>query len=194
MYAERLGKPRWGDKTPIYCRHLELVERLLPEARFVHVVRDGRDVAVSLRRQWFSPGDDMRALAQSWCDHAVEAHVQGLRRNHYVEIRYESLILETESVLRRLCDFLDLAFEPSMLRYFERAPSRLEEHRARRRADGSMLVTREQRLKQQSATMQPPDPARAGCWKAVLSEREVAEFEEVAGSALIDFGYRLASR
>lgn len=189
MYAERFGKPRWGDKTPIYCRHLELVARLLPEARFVHVVRDGRDAAVSLRRQWFSPGDDMRVLAKYWCDFVTDARAQGRRCRHYTEVRYEALIADPERVLRDLCSFLDLDFEPSMLRYHERAPSRLAEHRERKRADGSLLVSRERRLAQQIATTGPPDPERVGAWRTALTAEEILAFEAVAAAVLRDFGY-----
>jgi hypothetical protein len=46
-YAAKRGKPRWGDKTPMYMQHLRLLERLFPEALFVHLVRDGRDAALS---------------------------------------------------------------------------------------------------------------------------------------------------
>ena len=46
-YAEAAGKPRWGDKTPMYMRHLGLLEELFPEAQYVHLVRDGRDAALS---------------------------------------------------------------------------------------------------------------------------------------------------
>ena len=46
-YAAERGKPRWGDKTPLYMQHLPLLERLFPEARFVHLIRDGRDAALS---------------------------------------------------------------------------------------------------------------------------------------------------
>jgi hypothetical protein len=48
-YAERVGKPRWGEKTPIYVKSMRKIESALPEARFVHVIRDGRDVALSIR-------------------------------------------------------------------------------------------------------------------------------------------------
>lgn len=46
-YAERQGKPRWGDKTPLYMQQLPLLERLFPDAIWVHLVRDGRDAALS---------------------------------------------------------------------------------------------------------------------------------------------------
>src|SRR5881394_462023 len=57
LYAARFGKVRWGDKTPPYLGHLAAIERLLPEARFVHLIRDGRDVAVSLEPLWFAPSE-----------------------------------------------------------------------------------------------------------------------------------------
>ena len=47
LYAEKEGKPRWGDKTPRYMRAMPRIERALPEARFIHLIRDGRDVALS---------------------------------------------------------------------------------------------------------------------------------------------------
>src|SRR6266545_1616703 len=47
VYAEHQGKERWGDKTPIYVRHLPLLATLFGDARFVHLIRDGRDVTLS---------------------------------------------------------------------------------------------------------------------------------------------------
>jgi len=49
MYAQRQRKLRYGDKTPGYCKHIKSVARVLPEAHFIHIIRDGRDVALSLR-------------------------------------------------------------------------------------------------------------------------------------------------
>jgi hypothetical protein len=57
MYADRFGKRCWGDKTPSYSLHMTLIQSLMPEARFIHLIRDGRDVALSYRGLWFGPGN-----------------------------------------------------------------------------------------------------------------------------------------
>ena len=100
MYAQRFGKPRGGDKTPMHCRHLRTIERLLPEARFVHIIRDGRDAAVSLRRQWFSPGHDIQTQARYWRDNVLLARQQAAGCRHYLELRYEDLVRAPEAALR----------------------------------------------------------------------------------------------
>ncbi len=127
--SDRFGKPRYGDKTPLYGRHLAEIEKLLPEAHFIHIIRDGRDVAASLRTRWFSPGHDMATQARYRRDNAEAAHSQGRACRRYRELLYEDLLREPERSLRSLCDFLKLGFEPAMLAYYETAPERL---RARR--------------------------------------------------------------
>ena len=47
VYADEQRQGRWGDKTPMYMQHLRLLERLFPDARYVHLIRDGRDAALS---------------------------------------------------------------------------------------------------------------------------------------------------
>src|SRR5215207_10773521 len=66
LYAERCGKPRWGDKTPVYCRYIQSIRKVLPEARFIHIIRDGRDAALSLRKMRFSPGWEIKTQAAYW--------------------------------------------------------------------------------------------------------------------------------
>ena len=192
MYAARFGKPRWGDKTPLYCRHLPYLQELLPEARFVHIVRDGRDAAISLRERWFSPGRDIEVQASHWRGNVTAAREGGAVCRHFLEVRFEDLVRDAETELRRICRFLDLEPHPDMLRFFERAPSRLEEHQDRYRADGSVLVSREERLKQQAHTRRPPDLSKIGLWRQELSNEECRRFEEIAGDLLAAYGYPLA--
>ena len=79
LYAARFGKSRWGDKTPLYCMELDTIRRVLPEARFIHIIRDGRDTALSLRRMWFSPGWEIETQAAYWRKNILSARRGGPR-------------------------------------------------------------------------------------------------------------------
>jgi sulfotransferase family protein len=189
LYAARFSKTRWGDKTPSYVFHMTQIADMLPESHFIHLIRDGRDVALSWRKTWFSPGPDMRTLASHW----KESVMAGLNsRNgtaHYLEVRYEELIHDAASVLQRICDYISLDFQPAMLTFFENSPARLAEHAERRRSDGTLIVGREQRLEQQRLTMQPPISGRALAWRATLTSAERDAFASVAGDLLVELGY-----
>ncbi|HEY9422755.1 MAG TPA: sulfotransferase, partial [Thermoanaerobaculia bacterium] len=145
LYAERHGKRRWGDKTPVYGQHLPAIRGVLPEARFLHLIRDGRDVALSLRERWFAPSREVPDLARHWRDQVAATRAAGLRDAHYLEVRYEDLIFATRPTLERVARFLDLPFHAEMERYTETARLRLAEVQDQRRPDGS-VITREQRL------------------------------------------------
>lgn len=191
LYASRSGKTRWGDKTPLYCRQLLLIDELLPEAHFIHLVRDGRDAAVSLRERWFSPGAEIEIQAAHWRDNVAAARRDGPRCRHFLEVRFEDLVREPEAILRRICRFIALDYHPEMLRFAERAPQRLAEHRTRYRADGSVLVSHEERLRQQAQVRNPPDVARIGIWRQLLPAEEALRFEAIAGELLAHYGYPL---
>jgi sulfotransferase family protein len=191
LYASRFGKLRWGDKTPLYCMHLQTIEAILPEAHFIHIIRDGRDVAMSLRQMWFSPGRDIETLATHWCQWVTTARQQGTRCRHYMEVRYEQLIEDTRKVLERISQFLDLEYNNRMLRYHEYVPERLQEHKSRFRLDGSLLVTQEQRLRQQYQTTQAPTRSRVFAWKREMHSEERRRFEAIAGEVLREFGFGL---
>lgn len=191
LYAARLGKPRWGDKTPLYCRELDTIRRVLPEGRFIHIIRDGRDTALSLRRMWFSPGWEIETQAAYWRKNILSARRAGLGRPDYMEVRYEDVILSTRVALERVCAFASLSYEDSMLTYYTRAPERLREHKGRLRTDGTPLITREQRLRQQKRTTEPPDPACVFAWKRSMSTEERRRFQLVAGDLLKDLGYEV---
>lgn len=188
-YAERHGKPRWGDKTPGHAAHMESLARALPEARFIHLIRDGRDVAASLRGLPFAPGDgSVRTIAAAWRDTIAATRRTGERLQDYREVRYERLVREPEAVLRELCEFLDLPFHAGMLRAHERASERLAEHRSvQLRPDGSVELAGGVTIA--SRTGQPPDPGRIGGWRQALSEHDLAVFEERAGGVLAAEGY-----
>ena len=103
LHASRFGKPRWGDKTPLYCTALDRVRRVLPEARFIHIIRDGRDVALSLGPLWFAAGNDPETLARFWRAQIEAARALGVGRPDYLEVRYEALVREPRREFERVC-------------------------------------------------------------------------------------------
>jgi hypothetical protein len=189
-YASRFSKPRYGDKTPSYAFHMERIEQLLPEAHFIHIIRDGRDTAISLRRQWFSPGQEMTTQARFWADHVRTARASAGKVRRYLEIRFETLILDTEATLSKICTFIGLDFSADMLRYYERAPARLHEHEGRNLGKGRIL-TKSARIDQQARTMLPPQRDLVFGWRHEMKRQEIVEFQTVAGTLLRDLGYEL---
>jgi hypothetical protein len=189
LYAEKFSKPRFGDKTPSYLDHMPLIERLMPEASFVHVIRDGRDVAVSIRPLWFGPSSVREAAG--WWRHGIErarAASAGLQR--YLELRFEDLVNDPEPTLRRVCAFVELPWDPAMLAYHGRAADRIREVRtAGRDSRGHVVVTVGQRHAIHANTASPPQPDRIGRWRDELGRWERHRFESVAGDLLAELGY-----
>lgn len=177
-YAAHRGKPLYGDKTPGYVRNLPLLAELFPEARFLHIVRDGRDVALSLMEMDWATAqapEGLETLARFWrtnVELAFEARDElGPRR--YREIRYERLIDDAESVVRDACAFLDLPFEPVMLSYHERADQ----------LAGSL------RNKDDHRRIRLPPTKGLRDWRTQMSRDDLSRFELVAGEALERAGY-----
>ena len=125
-YAAKHGKPRWGDKTPMYMRHLGLIEELFPDAQYVHLIRDGRDAALAfldmpsgvVTKTWAHPRS-AAGFACEWRTEVRRAQALGRKvdKTRYLEVRYEELVADTEGVIRSICDFAALPFEPAMLEY-----------------------------------------------------------------------------
>lgn len=189
LYARLHGKSQWGDKTPVYAHHMLNIHKVLPESYFIHIIRDGRDVALSLRSVWFSPGRDMVTLARKWCDDVLAARHAGKQCRNYLEIHYEDLVQRTAEVLNEICVFLELTMEASMLDYYVSAPRRLDELRDQLQPDGVTLITKQVRLRQQRLVQRPPDAERVGRWRKEMQADEVRAFEDVAGGLLKELGY-----
>lgn len=193
LYAERFGKTRFGDKTPSYCEHMGAIGKLLPEAHFIHIIRDGRDASLSLRPLWFAPGRDITTLALYWKRMVRAGRAGASNVAAYMEVHYENLISNPEEQLQAICNFLRLPFDSKMLQYWERTPERLREHKARIRADGTEAVSHQQRLSQQILTTYPPQLQRLHEWKRKMTAQEQQEFLDAAGDTLAEFGYATLS-
>ncbi|MBA4188907.1 MAG: hypothetical protein C0467_12995 [Planctomycetaceae bacterium] len=188
-YADRFGKPLGGDKTPDHTRSMATTAAHLPEARFLHIIRDGRDAILSWQKTWFAPSQDIESLAREWATRVRIARKQRLPAARYLEVRYEALITSPETVLREICTFLNLPFAYAMLEYHKHAPQRLAEHQSRHRADGTVVATQEQRLSQQRLTCQPPQTDRVGGWRRVFTREDNNAFHRGSGNLLAELGY-----
>jgi hypothetical protein len=175
LYARLHGKNRFGDKTVGYLLDMRLLGTLFPEARFVHIIRDGRDIALSA----MDMGRRIDEAAFYWKRHVVRGRSIGRRlgSGRYQEVRYEDVLRDPEAVVRGVCDFIDLRFEDSMLRYFERADRLIQ---------GVGRPHRHQRL------FLPPTKGLRD-WRQQMSRRDAALFEAIAGDALTGFGYERAT-
>jgi hypothetical protein len=176
-YAARHGKARWADKTPHYVHHVDHLLRVWPRARFVVLVRDGRDVALSLRRMPFGPNNAW-AAAQWWA-RGIRAGERAQREHAgaVLTVRYEDLARDPEREVTRTCEFLDLAYTPEML--------------AIERADRSKIVP-------EQASWFPTlfdgiNTRAVGRWRREMSARDQRVFAALAGPELARLGYDVPS-
>jgi len=173
-HLDAAGKVRWGDKTPAYIEIVPELASMYPNARFIHMIRDGRDVAKSTqatgwRGQWLH--DNTRA----WTE-ALEHHrrwAQSEFGNRIIAVRYEDLVLATEATLREICRFLGEQYEPQMLSWEgkvdEQVPARERIYHSKLKLKiGSQAVAR---------------------WKHEMSAREAFVSEAFMGPHLTRLGY-----
>ena len=180
-YADAAGKPRWGDKTPMYMRHLALLDGLFPDAQYVHLIRDGRDAALSFvqmpegtfTRTWAHPTTPAQ-FACLWRKEIADARALGGRvgAERYHEVRYEELVADPDATVREICAFAEIPFEPSMLDYAGAVDVSSKPH--------------QQRL------LAPPTTG-VRSWREDLAAEDVDGFEAVAGDLLDELGYEVVS-
>lgn len=174
LYAEAQGKDRYADKTPNYVHCIPLLAQLFGEARFVHVVRDGRDVALSYLDLTWGP-DDVPSAARNWRECVQRGRAAGEQLGHrrYREVRYEDFLHDPEPTLQSLCQFLGIAFEEGMLAYYQRA---------------EVVLTRVTAPENHQRLRLPPTKGLRD-WRREMSPHDVVTFESVAGDALSALGY-----
>jgi hypothetical protein len=184
LHAEVEGKRVVGEKTPKYVRHIPTLNELWPHARVVHMVRDGRDVALSVlgwdRAErnvgrfptWDEDPVSTAALYWEWNVRLGREAGAFLGPDRYYESRYEALVADPELECRTLSEFLDLAYDPAMLRF----------HEGRTRSKPGLSAKK--------AWL----PVTAGLrrWREQMAPDDVARFEAVAGDLLEELGYERA--
>lgn len=116
LYAQRQRKARGGDKTPRHFVYLSEILERLPDSPVIFIVRDPRDVVLSMRKRF---GTSIAGTTRLW-NEAVRNLSQASRPVHL--IHYERLIDATAEAVEAICAFIGERYEPAMLRYHEREP------------------------------------------------------------------------
>ncbi|QXD16199.1 sulfotransferase [Rhodocaloribacter litoris] len=172
-YARSRGASRWGDKTPEHVRYLSLINTDFPNALFIHLVRDGRDVAEAMRRMVYGPVSAI-GLGRMWRDEVLawKTAKDCIDSSRILQIRYEDLVVDTQNVLECIFDFLGESYIDTTNRYQASALS-------------------------QTYTKQPWHSSlttgiradKIQIYKKRFTPREIELIEYEAGNALENFGY-----
>jgi hypothetical protein len=183
-YGQARGKPLVGNKTPSFVRRISTMHQLWPAAKFVHIIRDGRDVFLSARVKWkdkpnfrqFSTWseDNITTVALWWEWNVRLGQEAGLKLPPalYYEVRYERLVADPRAECAGLCEFLGVPFETAMLRHEE-------SFEIRQRPNGEVINAR---------VALPITPGLRN-WQLEMTAAELGQFEAAAGTLLDELGY-----
>ncbi|MFK8021746.1 MAG: sulfotransferase [Pseudomonadales bacterium] len=168
------NKKRWGEKTPRHVFHWDDIHRHYPNAKIVHIVRDGRDVALSFMDARFGPKTSYMG-AVYWKHYLQKVRQLQVAESNVLEVHYEDLLADPETTLTAVCEFLGEEYSDDMLRFY----------------DNSLLYTTDSRnrVNLQSALMQ----SNTCKWRDQFSDADLERFEAVAGDELRLCGYELTS-
>ena len=171
-FAAHRGKSLCGDKTPRYIEDIPLLARLFPEARFVHMVRDGRDVAMSYADVPFGP-KTVAKVARLWSERVAKGMEAGAAiPDRYLEVSYEDFVAHPETKMKSVCGFIGIEFEAEMLDYAHRARSEVLPRAAR-----------------YNPRVMSNDIIARRSWTRDMPAFQVEVFESIAGDMLEHLGY-----
>ena len=174
-YTLAKGKKRWGDKSD-YLDRMHIINRLFPESKFIHIIRDGRDVSNSVMKLPWGPNDIIQA-AEWWNFHVQLGRAMGqmLDTSRYMEVRYEDLVIDTGNQLHRICDFLECEYSDDMLNYYQNSSASIPNDRKGQHYNADA----------------PPQKNRTYAWKKEMSTIDIAIFSDYAKSLLADLDYEI---
>jgi hypothetical protein len=186
LHGEVKGKRLVGEKTPKYVRYVPTLHSLWPHAKVVHLIRDGRDVALSLlgwdkaernvKRfpTWDEDAVTTAALYWEWMVRLGRDARGLLPADQCYELRYEALVADPERECQELCGFLALEYDPAMLRF----------HEGREKSRPGLSAKKAWR------------PVTGGLrdWRDEMAVHDLRRFEAAAGSLLDELGYERGGR
>jgi len=178
QYALIYDAKRWGDKSPIYSDYIDLLDEIFPHAQFIHIVRDGRDVALSMLSSYYSMRFfyfDLYYAATTWKQRVSIARNSGKRLGpeKYYELCYENLTTNSITEIKKVCDFLNEDFHENMV----------QPHSTAKGSHHSKGI--------HSSTRKPLNAASVGKWKTQMSLEDQRLFQNIAGDLTNELGYEV---
>jgi len=172
LYAEARSKPYCGEKTPQHLFHVPRIIEDFPEAKILCLIRDGRDVALSLSSMpWWEP-EGLRFAADYWLQSiAFSERFLRIYQDQFMIIRYESLVTEPEAIMLQVMRFLGLQFQP---RQIKPGPS-------------DVVLTRS--IAWKGMALGPINRSRVGRWRSEVSSEDLAFLHEALDATLTRLGY-----
>jgi len=181
------GKLRWGEKSPKNVTVIQRIFKSFPESRFIHIIRDGRDVACSLRnfpKHRVVDGKIIKLDTNNPIDQCISIWVESVRAGiewrddpRYMEIKYEDLVSEPRQTMEAVLSFLDEPWDETVLNYY--------------RVDSSTRSI--DKMPQNIRARKPIDKSALGRWRRDLAPSERELFKELAGDLLIELGYETSN-
>ncbi len=172
---QKEGKKIWGLKEPELTRYLQPLKQFLPEARFIIITRDPRAVVNSYIENKWGLGTNAYTGAKRWRKEVEDQlDFEAELPDKVLRLRYEDLVLDQRKSLGKVCDFLGIAFEQSMMDY----------------ADQKAFVIKS---RENSNTFRAPDPALTKKWRDSLSDHQIRVIDSITRGAMEVAGYQAES-
>ncbi len=177
-YSVLEGKKNWGDKTPSFFRMIPVLSKLFPDAIFVHIVRDGRDLYLSWKKMDATKSNPAVAgLEWSYKVNKVRTSLLNLATERHIEIRYEDLVSDPVNTMVNICDFCSIEYSVNMFNYWKKSDDYIGKHH-------SDLI------------FKGISNDSVGKWRKLDKKddkQNIIYFERVARNTLINSGYELST-
>jgi hypothetical protein len=180
LLRELEGKPRWGEKSPANILHLDRIYQHFPNSQFIHIIRDGRDTASSLKRfPRYKMLNDKRVEldTNNPLDHCIRRWVRDVREGlrwrgdpRYIEVKYEELIQNEEKTLRKIFRFLNEPWKQEVLKYYTSPHD-------------------DEKMIQNPGATKPIYKTSQNRWKKEFTKEDKKLFKKLAGDLLIELKY-----
>lgn len=175
----------WGDKNSLWIEKLSKINKYYPQAYYIHIIRDGRDVACSYKdlnkkqsKSQYAPNlpSKIEVIAKDWVKNieAIDVFLTHIDINNKIVIHYEDLITNTKSTLRKVLNKIDLDPVEVQMEYYKKPKTEIEPE--------AFFDWKEKLTK-------PPDVKNIGKYQQELSNKEIEIFNNLAKSTLSKYHY-----